>query len=315
MASPTKTILFNLSPYIIIYTDFSIERLSGEDVVDPGLDPATGVSSKDVVINPSTGLYARLYLPINPSSSSSNDQKLPLLVYYHGGAFAIESPKSPKYHNYLNSLSSKAHMAVVSVGYCLAPDNHHPIAYEDSWEALQWAVGGGNNSEPWLLDHVDPSRLFLAGDSSGANICHNLAMRDQRVINIEGVAIMHPYFLLTGARPFESGELLVLELFWKFIYPTSKGLEDPSIDPLAKGAQSLKDLACNRVLVCQAELDFLHDQGKTYYNGLKQSGWVGTSPPKFFETPGEGHVFYLDNPKSEKAKELMETVVDFLNYK
>ncbi|KAK1263597.1 40S ribosomal protein S15 [Acorus gramineus] len=103
-------------------------RLSGEDVVDPGLDPATGVSSKDVVINPSTGLYTRLYLPINPSSS--NAQKLPLLVYYHG----------------------EAHMAIVSVGYHRAPEDHLPIAYEDSWKALQWAVGGGNNGEPWLLD-------------------------------------------------------------------------------------------------------------------------------------------------------------------
>ncbi|KAK1314271.1 putative carboxylesterase 2 [Acorus calamus] len=139
MASPTKIILFTLPNYLIIYTDFSVERLSGEDVVDPGLDPATGVTSKDVVINPSTGLYARLYLPINPSSSSSssNDQKLPLLVYYHGGGFVIESPKSPNYHYYLNSLCSEARMAIVSVGYRRAPENRLPVAYEDSWEALQ----------------------------------------------------------------------------------------------------------------------------------------------------------------------------------
>ncbi|KAK1287067.1 putative carboxylesterase 2 [Acorus calamus] len=126
MASPTKPILFNLSPFIIIYKDFSIKRLAGEDIVDPGLDPATGVSSKDVDINPSTGLYARLYLPIN--RSSSNAQKLPLLVYYHGGGFIIESPKSPNYHYYLNSLSSEAHMAIVSVGYRRALEDCLPIA-------------------------------------------------------------------------------------------------------------------------------------------------------------------------------------------
>ncbi|KAK1287060.1 putative carboxylesterase 2 [Acorus calamus] len=221
MASETKTILYQ-DVFGIIYTDYSIKRLTGEDV-DPGLDSATGVSSKDVVINPSTGLYARLYLPINPSSSSSsNEQKLPLLVYYHGGGFFAEPPKSPHYHYYLNLLSSEAQMAIVSVGYRLAPVYRLPIAYEDSWEALQWAVGGGNNGEPWLLDHVDPSRLFLAGDSSGANICHNLAMRDPKLFNIEGVVIVHPHFFLTGARPFEPWQLQLFEKYWVCIYPASR---------------------------------------------------------------------------------------------
>ncbi|KAK1287068.1 hypothetical protein QJS10_CPB19g01129 [Acorus calamus] len=137
---------------------------------------------------------------------------------------------------------------------------------------------------------------------------------EQREINIEGVVIVHPHFLLTGARPFEFLDWLKLEVSWNITYPW-KGPLDPHINPLALGAPSLKGLTCNRVLVCQAELDFLHDQGKTYYNGLKQSVWVGTSPPEFFETLGEGHVFHLTHLDSEKAKEMMKTVAAFLNHK
>ncbi|KAK1288347.1 hypothetical protein QJS10_CPB19g01136 [Acorus calamus] len=135
-------------------------------------------------------------------------------------------------------------MAIISVGYRCAPKNLLPIAYEDSWEALQWTVGGGNNSEPWLLDH-------------------------------KGVVIVHLYFLLNGRDHLNRISRSCLSSFGRS-YPASasKGLEDPRINPLGKGAPSLKGLACNRVLVFQAELDFLHDQGKTYYDGL-ETEWLG----------------------------------------
>ncbi|KAJ6344659.1 hypothetical protein OIU76_006225 [Salix suchowensis] len=54
-----------------------------------------------------------------------------------------------------------------------APERPIPAAYEDSWAASR---SNGDGPEPWLRNHADFHRVFLGGDSSGANIAHNLAV-------------------------------------------------------------------------------------------------------------------------------------------
>ncbi|RLN12591.1 putative carboxylesterase 7 [Panicum miliaceum] len=62
----------------------------------------------------------------------------------------------------------------VSVNYRLAPEHPLPAAYDDAWAALQWTVSSClSGPEPWLADHGDAKRIFLAGDSAGGNIAHN----------------------------------------------------------------------------------------------------------------------------------------------
>ncbi|MCD7446101.1 hypothetical protein HAX54_037308 [Datura stramonium] len=87
----------------------------------PSNNPNTGVQSKDVVVSPENNVSARLYLP----QITENNQKFPLLVYIHGGAFAVESAFSTSYDNYLHSLVAEANLVVVSVDYRLAPE--HPL--------------------------------------------------------------------------------------------------------------------------------------------------------------------------------------------
>ncbi|KAK1295825.1 putative carboxylesterase 2 [Acorus calamus] len=307
---PIRQVKLDMFPFLRVYDDGHVERLLGTTVVPPSLDHATGVSSKDVVINPSTGLSARLYLP---STNPSSEQKLlPLLVYYHGGAFCIESAASPTYHHYLNSLASEADIAIVSVEYRRAPEHPLPIAYDDSLEALIWAVKG--HAEPWLRDHVDRTRVFLAGDSAGANICHNIAMSGGGGVQIEGVVLVHPYFwgsTDTTEEALSEEERAKHDKMWRFVCPTSEGVDDPRVNPLAEGAPSLAGLGCERVLVCEAEKDFLRGRGRTYCEGLKRSGWKGTA--EFVETEGEGHVFHLFNPECENAKVLMKRMMSFFN--
>ncbi|CAN1142561.1 2-hydroxyisoflavanone dehydratase, partial [Linum perenne] len=95
-----------------------------------------GVFSKDVSISDLPKVSARLYLP----NSIPQDKKLPILVYFHGGAFCIESAFSSSHLRYLNSLSAEAHALVVSVEYRLAPEHPLPAAYDDSWAALLWVA-------------------------------------------------------------------------------------------------------------------------------------------------------------------------------
>lgn len=179
---PSSELAHDFSPLFRVHKDGRVERLTGTSTVPPSLDnPNTSVQSKDVTISPDSGVAVRLYLPKNSITPPGEDgglpsSKLPLLVYFHGGGFCIESAFSPLYHNYLNSLVAEANVAAVSVEYRLAPEHPLPIAYDDCWSALEWVSDGGVG-EPWLRDHADLRRVFLAGDSAGGNITHHIALR------------------------------------------------------------------------------------------------------------------------------------------
>ncbi|XP_057775051.1 probable carboxylesterase 7 [Salvia miltiorrhiza] len=105
-------ILHDFFPLLRVYKNGRIERLMGQETVPPSLDPATGVQSKDVDIAPEINLSARIYLPPNADRS----KKLPLLVYYHGGAFIIESAFSSQYQKHLNHLVAQANDAAGAFG-------------------------------------------------------------------------------------------------------------------------------------------------------------------------------------------------------
>ncbi|KAL5724841.1 hypothetical protein ACHQM5_008052 [Ranunculus cassubicifolius] len=295
---------------IRLYKDGRVER---KDVgfTPPSLDPSTEVSSKDVIINPQTGVSARLYLP----KISDPNNKLPLLIYTHGGAFCMESAFSPLYHSYLNSLVAQANVVALSVEYRLAPENPISILYDDVWEALQWAISQSEEEE-WFKKYVDFDRVFLAGDSAGGNITHNIAMRAgnsemKKGVKIAGVLLFHPLFC--GAAPIGSEVTTLNHIragkLWCDVCPGTIGPDDPRFNPLKDS--NLSRIGCKRMFVCVAQDDELRDRGRLYYEELGKCGWDGVV--EFMETDGENHVFHLFKPDCEKAKELMKRVVSFLN--
>ncbi|XP_008775309.1 probable carboxylesterase 12 [Phoenix dactylifera] len=318
---PDKEIDLELFSIIRVYKSGRIERLVGTDTVPAGVDPDTGVTSKDVTIDPSTAVSARLHLP---NLSNAPNKKLPILVYYHGGGFCSQSAFSSTYFHFIKTLVAQSGILLVSVNYRLAPEHPLPIAYDDSWAALRWVAshsGGGGGPEAWLSEHGDFLRVFLAGDSSGANIAHHMALRAGAEglgpgIRIEGLILFHPYFW--GKEPVESEPALpefrsYQEAFWRLVCPgTAKGLDDPLINPLSEGAPGLEGLAGERTLVCLAE-DELRWRGRAYYERLKGSGWRGEA--ELVESEGEYHVFHLMKPDCQQALLLMERVVEFLKCK
>ncbi|CAF2151775.1 unnamed protein product [Brassica rapa subsp. narinosa] len=104
-------IAYDFSPAFIIYKSGRIERLTGETIVQSSLTPHNGVVSKDVVYSPGENLSVRVFLP---EKAAKTGEKLPLLVYFHGGAFIIETPFSPTYHTFLTTSvsASRLHSSV-----------------------------------------------------------------------------------------------------------------------------------------------------------------------------------------------------------
>ncbi|KAJ0681022.1 putative carboxylesterase [Helianthus annuus] len=134
---------------IRLYKNDCYQKLGGTDTVPASTDPTIGVQSKDVVISPDTPLSARLYIL---KTANSNLRKLPLLVFYHGGAFIIDTAASPICHNILNLVASESNIVIVSVDYQTAPDHPVPTCFQDPWDAIKWVAlhATGNGPEPWL---------------------------------------------------------------------------------------------------------------------------------------------------------------------
>ncbi|KAL6861243.1 hypothetical protein ACP4OV_016943 [Aristida adscensionis] len=311
---------FDMFPIIRQYKSGRVERFGNLDPLPAGVDPATGVASKDVVVDAATGTWARLFLP---PGTGSGGKKLPVVLYYHGGAYVIGSAADPFTHRYLNALVAEAGVLAVALEYRLAPEHPLPAAYEDSWEGLGWVAShaAGAGPEPWLSEHGDFSRVFLAGASAGGNIAHAVAVRAGELpapgMRVRGLLVVHPYF--SGAADIagedtEKGKAAKAraDAFWRFLYPGSPGLDDPLSNPFSEaGGGSAARVAAERVLVCVAENDGLRDRGVWYYESLRASGYPGEV--ELLESVGEGHCFYCTDPRGDKAREMQERVLSFLS--
>ncbi|KAF7072860.1 hypothetical protein CFC21_077937 [Triticum aestivum] len=287
-----------------IYRSGKIDRLNDPTILPAGVDEATGVASKDVVLDAGTGLSVRLYLPNKLQDASA---KLPVVVYFHGGAFLIGSARDPTYHKYLNALASAAGVLAVSVDYRLAPEHPLPAAYDDSWAALRWVASA---QDEWIADHGNASRLFVAGDSAGANIAHEMLVRDGGP-RIEGAVLLHPWFSGNAAIEGEPpAAARVTGLLWSYACRGSAagGADDPRMNPLASPA--LERLACARMLVTTGLEDGLAARNRAYYDAVAASGWRGRAA--WLELEGEGHVFFLGKLECDNAKRLMDRVAAFI---
>jgi acetyl esterase len=91
---------------------------------------------------------------------------LPTIVWVHGGAFVRGSKDDIA--RYLEVLAAK-HFTVVGVNYSLAPAKNYPRPVLQVNAALAFL------SRNEATFHVDATKLFLAGDSAGAQIAAQLA--------------------------------------------------------------------------------------------------------------------------------------------
>ncbi|XP_071736783.1 probable carboxylesterase 5 [Rutidosis leptorrhynchoides] len=301
MASTTE-IAHEFAPFLRVYTDGRVERLLTTPRLPPSTDPITGVQSKDIVISTEIDVKSRIFLPkIDPTDPPRN---LPLIVYIHGGGFCIGSPINIITQGFLTPFVSQIPSVTIAVGYRLAPEHSLPTAYHDCWAAFNWIAAHANGSgpDPWINEYVDTSRVILVGESAGANLAHYVAVQagvHKIGLGIRALIAIHPYFSQ------EEPDKLI-----QYLYPGSSGsTDDPKLNP---GSDSdLDKMACPRVLIIVAEKDSLKPRGVEYNETLRKSKWEGKV--ELVENEGEGHCFHLFNPSSEKAKDLTQMLISFVN--
>ncbi len=134
---------------------------AGAGVLEVDKPPLARVEDLEIPTRDGTRIPARLVAP--------SHERLPVLMYFHGGGFTIGSIAS---HDTLcRVLSHLSGGAVLSVGYRLAPEHRFPTAHNDAWDALQWLARG----EGGALG-LDTQRIAVGGDSAGGTLATYCAL-------------------------------------------------------------------------------------------------------------------------------------------
>ena len=124
-------------------------------------------------------------------------ENAPCLIYIHGGGFVLAAAG---YH-YKNAMRyvKEVGCKVVFVNYRLAPQNPHPVFFEDCYAAMCWAYDNAENLG------IDTSRIGIGGDSAGSTLAVGVCMmaRDRKH-PVRFVFQMLPYPFLDARNNSES---------------------------------------------------------------------------------------------------------------
>jgi acetyl esterase/lipase len=102
-----------------------------------------------------------------PADLDNTDKTLPTIVWIHGGGWLAGS--KDEVANYCKVLAGKGY-TVVAVDYTLAPEGHYPLPLKQLNVALSYLEKYAKQL------HIDADRIFLAGDSAGAQLAAQTAL-------------------------------------------------------------------------------------------------------------------------------------------
>jgi acetyl esterase len=215
-----------------------------------------------------TDIPVRIYWP-----PVDTDDVLPVVVFYHGGGWAIGDLDTHDHVARAHAIGAEA--IVVSVDYRLAPEHPFPAGVEDAWAALQWVgehaaeLGG------------DPTRIAVAGDSAGGNLSAVMALRARDAgghplafqllwypVAVGDLSL--PSFTENADAPLLNSEVTSAFLTW---YLPGVDMSDPKALPTdlaPANAATLAGLA--PAFIGTAEHDPLRDDGGKYAELLSAAG-------------------------------------------
>lgn len=214
---------------------------------------------------PAGPIPVRLYRALG----TADDARLPVLVYFHGGGWTIGDLDT---HDVVcREFANRAHCAVASVDYRLAPEHKFPAAVEDAIAATHWI---GRMADSLGLD---PARVAVGGDSSGGNLAAVVAitLRDAGGPPLAMQVLIYPATDMAADREshmlFAEGYMLTREAILWFTANYLRGPDDVAdwrASPLR--ARDLAGVAPAYVMT--AGFDPLLDEGKAYADRLLEAG-------------------------------------------
>ncbi|KAF5737890.1 Carboxyesterase 17 [Tripterygium wilfordii] len=321
-------VLEEIEGLIRVYKDGNVERPPIISNVSCTSALGAGVTTRDVVIDSFTNLWARIYVP-------SCHGRVPVLVYFHGGGFCVGSAAWSCYHDFLANLAIKASCVILSINYRLAPENRLPAAYEDGTTAIVWLKQqalNGSGEHKWWLSRCNFSSLLLAGDSAGANIAYHVTTRlgtngtlepsNTNPLRLKGTILIQPFFggeARTRSEknlkqpPNSALTLPASDTYWRLSLPIGANRDHPWCNPLANGASKLHGLVLpSAMLMCISEMDILKDRNMGFSNALASAG----KRVEVVMHKGVGHAFQIlhnSPPSQARTQEMVSHLKSFIN--
>ncbi len=234
------------------------------------------------------------------------------LLYLHGGAFRVGSPRS---HRHITSeLSRRSGVAVLAVDYRMQPEVKTVQCHEDARTAYRWVLANGPDGQNRLQS------LFVAGDSAGGNLTLSVIAwaRDQGIRQADGAVAFAPLTDATLASPTWKANAhtdpflgpAVGPLLWvpKFLIAimsrlsSGRPVNDPMLSPLLGNLASLPS-----TLIQVSRDEMLYGDSQRYANKASAHG----SDVTLQVWPRMVHVFqgFADLPESGAA---LEYAADFI---
>lgn len=272
-------------------------------------EPRVHTQADTIVASEQYDIPVRIYYPTNGSTVKPTQ----LALFIHGGGFMFGSIET--YDMAVKKLARVTGYIIVSVDYRLAPEHPYPAALDDLTTVLNWMVEnrstiGGNNQ-----------KIIVIGDSAGANLATVLALkqRDQQRDNILCQVLYYPpttfeeiefpsriYFLRDERRTYLLSEEFVRESKDSYL-AGNVSATNPYVSPLRA------DLSGHLppVLILNAEVDPLRDEGRLYAEKLREAGQSVT----YMEFEGMIHGFfnfYMIFREGKESMKLIKAYVDGL---
>lgn len=158
-----------------------------------------------------------------------------VFMHIHGGGFVLQSEKHQD--TFLKWFADNCQLAIVSIGYRLAPEHPFPAGPEDCFDAAEWLV---KKSKP----NYGADLMFIGGESAGGHLSLVTALhllRTQPNFSLRGLLLhfgCYDLSMLPQARNFKRAGPLVLdpdimERFTNAFLPDSSKEErrDPAVSP------------------------------------------------------------------------------------
>jgi acetyl esterase len=233
----------------------------------PEMLPDLRIENRNVGYGDVTDVPVRIYWP------DSEPGNLPIVVFYHGGGFALGDLETHDPVARAHAVGADA--IVVSVDYRLAPENPFPAGLNDCWAALQW-----------VAEHAtelggDPNRIAVAGDSAGGNLAAVIAQRarDEGGPRLAFQLLWYPTITADLSMPSftENADAPILDrdvidafLSW---YIPGVDISDPKSLPAALAPCNAADLSgLAPAFIGSAEHDPLRDDAALYADLLNAAG-------------------------------------------
>ncbi len=226
-------------------------------------------------------LPARLYRPGGPNEPTvtwqAEDERLPLLVFFHGGGFILGDLDS---HDAVCRMFCRfGGMLVLSVAYRLAPEHPFPAGVDDAIASFRWAVDNAASLG------ADADRIAVGGDSAGGNFSAVVAQADARserpALALQVLLYPAVDFVDRSASRERFGRGFYLEagsMDWveaNYLPPEATQSEefdraDPRLSPVRASVDDLRGVA--PAIVVTAGFDPLRDEGEAYARRLSEAG-------------------------------------------